>query len=176
MSWLARSIANSLRLDEEHDEQNPNNPTSAVNHDGDQKSPLNSESEVNSPSNRGVKEDLSELTKSISRQFWGVASFLAPPPESEASESQISDAQSTEERSDSNLDDEEDVISGIRSDFAEIGGKFRSGISRLSGNKAVYEFTKIMSRFLQFLKGKRSLLRCVSRGKIEISPLITWWQ
>eukprot|EP00250_Pteridium_aquilinum_P016687 c23239_g1_i1 orf=155-2080(+) len=29
---------------------------------------------------KGVKEDLSELTKSFTRQLWGVASFLAPPP------------------------------------------------------------------------------------------------
>jgi hypothetical protein len=28
---------------------------------------------------KGVKEDLSELTKSLTRQLWGVASFLAPP-------------------------------------------------------------------------------------------------
>lgn len=29
---------------------------------------------------KGVKEDLSELTKTFTRQLWGVASFLAPPP------------------------------------------------------------------------------------------------
>ena len=29
---------------------------------------------------KGVKDDISEITKSLSRQFWGVASFLAPPP------------------------------------------------------------------------------------------------
>lgn len=29
---------------------------------------------------RGVKEDLSEFRESLTRQFWGVASFLAPPP------------------------------------------------------------------------------------------------
>ncbi|KAL6574158.1 hypothetical protein OROHE_001062 [Orobanche hederae] len=29
---------------------------------------------------RGVKEDLSELKDSLTRQFWGVALFLAPPP------------------------------------------------------------------------------------------------
>lgn len=42
------------------------------------------------------------------------------------------------------------MISGIRSDFAEIGGRFRSGISKLSSNAAVSEFTKIASNFLQF--------------------------
>ena len=30
---------------------------------------------------KGVKDDLSLLTKSFTRQLWGVASFLAPPPE-----------------------------------------------------------------------------------------------
>lgn len=29
---------------------------------------------------KGVKDDLSELTKTFTRQLWGVASFLAPPP------------------------------------------------------------------------------------------------
>lgn len=42
------------------------------------------------------------------------------------------------------------MIAGIRSDFAEIGGRFKSGISKLSTNKAVSEFTKIASNLLQF--------------------------
>lgn len=42
------------------------------------------------------------------------------------------------------------MIAGIRSDFAEIGGRFKSGITKLSSNKAVSEFTKIASNFLQF--------------------------
>lgn len=32
------------------------------------------------PAGKGVKDDFSELTKSLTRQLWGVASFLAPPP------------------------------------------------------------------------------------------------
>lgn len=33
---------------------------------------------------KGVKEDLSELTSTFTRQLWGVASFLAPPPHSQS--------------------------------------------------------------------------------------------
>lgn len=42
------------------------------------------------------------------------------------------------------------MIAGIRSDFAEIGGKFKSGISKFSSNIKVSEFTKIASNLLQF--------------------------
>ncbi|XP_047310175.1 uncharacterized protein LOC124913805 [Impatiens glandulifera] len=146
MSWLARSIANSLRLEEEEEEEEDhtnnvttNNPTyqdsdDLHHHLSDPSSPVIPE--------RGVKEDLSELTKTLTRQFWGVASFLAPPP------------QSTEESGSSvdsdNPDASESVgIAGIRSDFAEIGGRFRSGISKLSNNINVSEITKIASNFLQ---------------------------
>ncbi|XP_061338903.1 uncharacterized protein LOC133285660 isoform X2 [Gastrolobium bilobum] len=127
MSWLARTIANSLRLDDDEQEDD---------------SQLQSQSESSSspstpsPTGRGVKEDISELTKSISRQLWGVASFLAPPADPQT---HISDPNPVDE----------DLIAGIRSDFAEISGRFKSGISKLSGNKTVSEITKIASSFLQ---------------------------
>lgn len=157
MSWLARTIANSLKLDEEDEEEG--NPHNSNNDDVNLKSPSNkseskstqpdsnSQSEspsasTHSPTARGVKEDISELTKSLSRQFWGVASFLAPPPDPDH------DHDPRTHDSDPNPADE-DVIAGIRSDFAEISGKFKSGISKLSGNKTVSEFTKIASSFLQ---------------------------
>ncbi|CAD6341484.1 unnamed protein product [Miscanthus lutarioriparius] len=38
-------------------------------------------------------------------------------------------------------------IAGIRNDFAEIGGRFRSGISRISGHKAVSGFSRMASSF-----------------------------
>ncbi|KAL3844683.1 hypothetical protein ACJIZ3_002086 [Penstemon smallii] len=131
MSWLARSIANSLKLDDDDEvadkpETKPENPELS---DDDDSSPT-------SPS-RGVKEDISELTKTLTRNFWGVASFLAPPPQSES----VSETETSEPDPDS--------ISGIRTDFAEIGGKFRSGISRLSNNINVSEITKMASSFLQ---------------------------
>lgn len=151
MSWLARSIANSLKLDDDeaddldqHQKTEAQNPS--VSDDGD--SEIDSSS---SPSHaaRGVKEDLSDLTKTLTRQLWGVASFLAPPPSS--SPPKISSAASS---SHSDLNQAESVdstpIAGIRSDFAEIGGKFRTGISKLSGNMAVSEITKMASNFLQF--------------------------
>lgn len=93
-----------------------------------------------------MKEDLSEITKTLTRQFWGVASFLAPPP--------ADDEHSTHQPDRiSDPSDPEDVapeaISGIRRDFAEIGGRFRSGISKLSNNIDVSEITKLASSFLQ---------------------------
>lgn len=90
---------------------------------------------------RGVKEDLSEITKTLTRQFWGVASLLAPsPPPVHANDRSVS------------FDPENpapEAISGIRRDFAEIGGKFRNGISKLSNNIDVSEITKLASNLLQ---------------------------
>lgn len=149
MSWLARSIANSLKLDDdEYDDyrnsSNDNSTNQSKREDQNQTDPQSPSSSPNIP--RGVKEDLSELSKTLSRQFWGVASFLAPPP---PEQSQPSDRPDKEQPSDPDASDEA-VIAGIRSDFAEIGGRFRSGISKLSNNIAVSEITKIASNFLQF--------------------------
>ncbi|KAE8707677.1 hypothetical protein F3Y22_tig00110377pilonHSYRG00042 [Hibiscus syriacus] len=149
MSWLARSIASSLKLDEDEEDQtnaaaNPNSESDA--------NPNQASSDPNTP--RGVKDDLSELTKTLTRQFWGVASFLAPtPPESteQKHELLVEEAKSLGSPSDDpdELSDEE-LIAGIRNDLSEIGGKFKSGISHLSSNINVSEFTKIASNFLQF--------------------------
>ncbi|CAA7034642.1 unnamed protein product [Microthlaspi erraticum] len=138
MAWLARSIANSLNLDEddEDDEKQRGNDESGPN-----QSPSISASESQSP--RGVKEDISELTKTLRSQFWGVASFLSPP-------STAPDLQERNQAPDPpEGDDEEDLIAGIRNDIAEIGGRFKTGISKLSGNLPVSEFTKLASNFLQ---------------------------
>lgn len=114
MSWLARSIANTLRLDDDEDndnedgvEFNRNSQNDVVtraansstashavdedtstyeeidleersNNDNDYRSGSDVDDEDNQ--NRGVKEDLSELKETLTRQLWGVASFLAPPP------------------------------------------------------------------------------------------------
>ncbi|CAF2151573.1 unnamed protein product [Brassica napus] len=136
MAWLARSIANSLKIDEEDDEEKE-----TIEHPGsDQPS---SPSALKSQSPRGVKEDISELTKTFRSQLWGVASFLAPPPSS-------SDPTDEETRKSSDLaEGEEDLIAGIRSDFVEIGGRFKTGISKLSGNLPVSEITKMASSFWQ---------------------------
>lgn len=135
MSWLARSIANTLKLDDGDDPSGVNKPQSGP---GTPQHPDNDAASPTSPS-RGVKEDLSELSKTLSSHFWGVASFLAPPPQQSQSERD----------SESKLVEDPDGIVGIRSDFAEIGGKFKSGISRLSNNINVSEITKIATNFLQ---------------------------
>ncbi|XP_023751861.1 uncharacterized protein LOC111900220 [Lactuca sativa] len=143
MSWFARSITNTLKLDDndddDDDEQYPvnKNTDDSANQKHEQQAV-----EDNSPQSpgRGVKEDLSEITKTLTRQFWGVASFLAPP---------VASGQSNERSkpSDPETSDPE-AISGIRKDFAEIGGKLRSGISKLSNNIDVSEITKMASDFL----------------------------
>nr|XP_043618076.1 uncharacterized protein LOC122589819 [Erigeron canadensis] len=142
MSWFTRSIANTLQqLDlnnaDDHTDQIP------PKHQEEEEDPDhvedNAEDSPLSP-NRGVKEDLSEITKTLSRQFWGVASFLAPPPPPEP---EHSDHESDQE------DEAPEAISGIRRDFAEIGGRFRSGISKLKTNIDVSEITKIATNFLQ---------------------------
>lgn len=119
MSWWAQKIAETLKLDGDDEHHHNLSPKSFDSADDD---------------HRGVKEDLSELTKTLSRQFWGVASFLAPPPSDQAPD---------------NAAGPSDGIKGIRSDFAEIGGKFRSGISKLSDNIVKTDFTKIASDLLQ---------------------------
>ncbi|KAL2522636.1 BSD domain-containing protein [Forsythia ovata] len=135
MSWLARSIANTLKLDDDDDDSEVNKsepePGNLQLQDNDAASPT-------SPS-CGVKEDFSELTKTLTRQLRGVVSFLAPPPQ-QSQPDPDSDIKSVE-----NLDG----IAGIRSNFVEIGGKFKNGITRLSNNINVSEITKMASNLLQ---------------------------
>ncbi|CAI9766875.1 unnamed protein product [Fraxinus pennsylvanica] len=131
MSWFARSIANTLKFDDDEDDAITGIKPEQENHlqDNDVSSPT-------SPS-RGVKEDISELTKTLKNQFWGVASFLAPPPQLDPNNSE------------QDQEPDPDGKSGIRTDLAEIGGRFRSGISKLSNNINVTEITKMASNFLQ---------------------------
>ncbi|KAK9097146.1 hypothetical protein Sjap_022643 [Stephania japonica] len=183
MSWLARSLANSLKFEDQIDDESDYNG-------GDQQSAKCKREETrqsessDEASGRGVKDDLSQLTKTLTRQIWGVASFLAPPPSSDRPDQpdrsdraedlvESSSSRSDRERLETNSSvsewnrwesedrsvNGEDVdqemadaagIAGIRSDFAEIGGKFRTGFSRLSSNKAVSEISKIASTFLPF--------------------------
>ncbi|XVE82958.1 hypothetical protein DITRI_Ditri16bG0047100 [Diplodiscus trichospermus] len=173
MSWLARSIANSLKLDEDDDDhsnaaldpkpESDSNPT--------QSSPSHSHSsDPNSP--RGVKEDLSELTKTLTRQFWGVASFLAPPPPPSSDQPLYPVEEEKSPRPPADYPDElsdEALIAGIRSDLSEIGGKFKSEISKLSNNIAVSEFTKIASNFLQFGSEEENLERYESGNVVGLS-------
>nr|DAD45004.1 TPA_asm: hypothetical protein HUJ06_003234 [Nelumbo nucifera] len=127
MSWLSISLPNPFKSQESDEED-------AVN----KEEKVAGEEEESSSHVGGVKEDLSELGKTIGRQLWGVASFLAPPPVTDSS----SDAA---ESSDSSSQ----TFLGIRNDFAEISGSFRSGLSLLSTNKAVNEISKLASNLLQ---------------------------
>ncbi|XP_024978016.1 uncharacterized protein LOC112515430 [Cynara cardunculus var. scolymus] len=142
MSWFARSIANTLQLDidDDEDDEQHNNTDRDLSTDQKGEQPVEEDDSSLSPG-RGVKEDLSEITKTLTSKFWGVASFLAPPPPAEHSNEQ-SDPSDPEDAS-------PEAISGIRRDFAEIGGRFRSGISKLSTNIDVSEITKMASSFLQ---------------------------
>ncbi|MCD9639175.1 hypothetical protein HAX54_023551 [Datura stramonium] len=111
MSWLARSIANTLRLDDDDDDQDEeevfkhnfqngdvtraaNSSSASQSHAVDEDASTYEEIDLEERSNndndyhsdddnnqnRGVKEDLSELKETLTRQLWGVASLLAPPP------------------------------------------------------------------------------------------------
>lgn len=173
MSWLARSIANTLKLDDE-EEENDNISASLRGHSSDtskeesvqNQTPSEDPSPPASPS-RGVREDLSEITKTLSRQFWGVASFLAPPPQSESP---------NESRPDTGRELEPDTggneaagPAGIRNDFAELGGKFRSGIYKLSSNMAVSEITKIASNILQLGSDDEEEDGSFTKGAVGVS-------
>ncbi|KAL9313095.1 hypothetical protein ACSQ67_018547 [Phaseolus vulgaris] len=88
MSWLASSFANSLRLDGDGDDENDtvlDPPTTSLR---DPLQPQTRENAFGSESEgeedeetegRGVKEDLDEIKRTLTRQFWGMTSFLAPP-------------------------------------------------------------------------------------------------
>ncbi|KAL6296109.1 hypothetical protein ACE6H2_004251 [Prunus campanulata] len=93
MSWLARSLADSLRLDDDGGAENdvvPNNndkapisPTTDTKPQEDDNGRSGIESadeEQDDAQTRGVKDDLDEFKQTLTRQFWGVATFLAPPP------------------------------------------------------------------------------------------------
>lgn len=140
MAWLARSLSAATMAAAADD------PEAMAGHHESYDTNLEKRGgeEGSECSTRGVKEDLSELTKALSHQFWGVASFLAPPPSYTSAVSMPSCHSDPAEVSESQR------IAGIRSDFAEISGRFRSGISRISSNKAVTEISKIASSFLPF--------------------------
>uniref|UniRef100_A0A0D9V642 BSD domain-containing protein n=1 Tax=Leersia perrieri TaxID=77586 RepID=A0A0D9V642_9ORYZ len=142
MSWLARSIAATLSSD--HSESDDEDREAEASPGDDDKAEL-----PDTPTGGGVKGDLSELTDSLTRRFWGVASFLAPPPAlAEPAETSVAGEGEGEEGAQSPR------IAGIRSDLAEIGGRVRSGISMLSNANAVAEISKMASSFLPFGPGE----------------------
>lgn len=102
MSWFAKSLANSFRLDPDDDvkdvvrgnkpenDPRPSSPTRPILHqqqhyddelyrNGIVEPKKDEEEDVDSQAH-GVREDLSEIKQTLTRQLWGVASFLAPSP------------------------------------------------------------------------------------------------
>lgn len=143
MSWLARSLANSLIAADDQAPGDRDDEGGGSGSRSDEAVELGSGSDPN----QGVKDDLSELTQTLTRQFWGVASFLAPPSTISSDLDRRLDppAASGSFREEVVDVSESAGIGGIRSDIAEIGGRFRSGISRLS-NRA--SFNRIASSLI----------------------------
>lgn len=157
MSWFSRSIANSLKTespDSGSDDEISKTGENQTKRENEGEKGGSESGEEENPG-RGVKEDISELTKTFTRQLWGVASFLAPAASSPTAHSSSSDSSRPSISQDPDPDPEPEAtnsprLASIRNDFAEIGGRFRTGISRISGNKAVTEISKIASSFLPF--------------------------
>ncbi|CAA6663028.1 unnamed protein product [Spirodela intermedia] len=166
MSWLAKSFANLIAKDEDEDgddggdrrrdggEQTSGGeskvlPPAAAESDGGEGS-----GELNQ--GRGVKEDLSELSKTSPASYGPPSPSSASSPDGDSHRtdrdfgSNVPHPTLSPESANPDLVDDSPKIAGIRSDFAEIGGRFRSGISKLSNTKAVSEISKIASSFLQF--------------------------
>jgi hypothetical protein len=146
MSWLARSIATSLNIpDDSGADDDPDCAASAASPSPripPPPPPPPPPHQPHSAAAEGVKEDLTELSKTLTRQLWGVANFLAPPP-GEASPSPSPSSAGTQ----STAAETPPEIAGIRSDLSEISGRFRTGISRISRHKAVSGFSSIASNF-----------------------------
>ncbi|XP_011628029.1 uncharacterized protein LOC18446937 [Amborella trichopoda] len=142
MSWFARSLASPFMDDPQSSEEGT--------------------IDSSSPPSKGVKEDLSQLTKTFTRQLRGVASFLAPPPQTTTTSSSSegptqnpnpnpnpdSGSDSSNLSADTNPNPNSPRLGGIRNDLFEIGGSFKAGFSRLSSNKAVTEISRFASNLL----------------------------
>ncbi|XP_042496487.1 uncharacterized protein LOC122075501 [Macadamia integrifolia] len=145
MSWLSIPLPNPFKFQppDDEEEDSPGGGGGGGGGEEEEEEEEEEDEESSSPGG-GVKEDLSELRKTIGRQLWGVASFLAPPPVTSSPQSSV-DSTSTHDSS-------SQTLLGIRNDFAEIGGSFKSGLSILSTNMAVNEISKLASNFLLFPK------------------------
>uniref|UniRef100_A0A0D9YFE8 BSD domain-containing protein n=1 Tax=Oryza glumipatula TaxID=40148 RepID=A0A0D9YFE8_9ORYZ len=145
MSWLARSIAATLSSSHSDEDGDDLEASSGDDHRDEQP-------DTPSGGGGGVKGDLSELTDSLTRGLWGVASFLAPPPAPAAEAAETATGAVGEGEGEDGA--RSPRIAGIRSDLAEIGGRVRSGISLLSNANAVAEISKIASSLLPFGPGE----------------------
>lgn len=110
MAWLVRSLAAPFQ-----DNEDEKSEEEGV---GDQ-----------SPAEKGagVKEDLSQLKDALKKQLWGVASFIAPPPQTSSEKPLNNDQEEIQE-----MDGTRNEPDGIRTDLSQLSGRVRSGFSRIS--------------------------------------------
>ncbi|KAK9071371.1 hypothetical protein SSX86_009939 [Deinandra increscens subsp. villosa] len=119
--------------------------------------PINSDDETYPPpppSPTAVKSDFSAITQTIGRQLHNVASFLAPPPPPPPPPQQPSSTPPPPLLSDDDVSVSPSSSSyeGLKNDLAEIGDRFKTGLSLLSPTKAVTGISKFASNLLQFDK------------------------
>jgi hypothetical protein len=110
MSWLVRSLA--APFQDHEDEKSEGEGIG-------ERSPTEREA--------GVKEDLSQLKNALKKQLWGVASFIAPPPQISTEKSLDNDQDEIQE-----MDGTRNESDGIRTDLSQLSGQVRSGFSRFS--------------------------------------------
>ncbi|KAI3972775.1 hypothetical protein MKX01_019433 [Papaver californicum] len=145
-SWLARSFANSLRISDDEEEEDDEDKDDHITNTELQTKRNNSnyyveeEEAVESSSGRGVKEDLEDLTNTLTRQLRGVASFLAPPPTPICQQQQRQDESSVAESSNSgwNLWDSKTDQTSDQESYDSSRGNGISG-----GGVDLYENTEI---------------------------------
>ncbi|KAK3007055.1 hypothetical protein RJ639_016619 [Escallonia herrerae] len=147
MSWLARSIAHSLHIDDVDEDDDENDAVEGRSSNADDQSRFEAE-EVQAAEDdgddddldrsenqgRGVKEDLSELGQTLTRQLRGVASFLAPPPHLDRLSPPDSNRSDPPWQSGSGYaSEEDDAESVVRGGFSDAGGEFRGGDLNFTG-------------------------------------------
>ncbi|KAI3970249.1 hypothetical protein MKX01_023896 [Papaver californicum] len=153
MSWFSNQFNQESEVEEDLSQQLNSSSGDGGDDDGDTDSGGGGGGGVK------VKENLTEIRKSIGRQLRGVASFLAPPPQSSVSSSTTAtttdDSSSTAQTSTTSTGESsssQSLVGGIKSDFAEISGSLKSGLSLFSSNKAVNEISRFATTLLQFPK------------------------
>ncbi|CAK9212517.1 unnamed protein product [Sphagnum troendelagicum] len=143
MSWFASSLSLKPRL------SSPRQGDAAGDNDdeGAEERDVISEHAAAAAAGKGVKEDLSELTKSLTRQLWGVASFLAPPPPP-AEESSIDSPKPS-----SSPNSAGQRLIGFCSDLAELRGTVATSFSRIHALSSGFgELSKFASSLLPFAR------------------------
>ncbi|CAM6085180.1 unnamed protein product [Calypogeia fissa] len=94
MSWFSRSFS----MAEEDDDDERRRRQEDEDDDEEEEDSLNL-TEIASATGASIKEDLSNLRKTFTRQLWGVASFIAPPPPEKSSTTAKGGVEREEEKS-----------------------------------------------------------------------------